>query len=76
MTLPEAAVRTDAASCEHRWKSRFMHFSFLGPAMGTTLGIGRSRRGVDIIPREPHNGCLVMKGGLPETEEWVRRHWK
>lgn len=30
----------------------------------------------EITPREPHNGYLVMQGGLPETEEWVRGHWK
>ncbi len=30
----------------------------------------------EITPREPHNGYLVMQGGLPETEEWVRSHWK
>lgn len=30
----------------------------------------------EITPREPHNGYLVMQGGLPETDEWVRGHWK
>ncbi len=30
----------------------------------------------EITDREPHNGYLVMQGGLPEMEEWIRGHWK
>ncbi|MBK8596917.1 MAG: hypothetical protein IPP07_06755 [Holophagales bacterium] len=30
----------------------------------------------ETTPREPHNGDLVMRDGLPETEEWVRGPWK
>ncbi len=30
----------------------------------------------EITPREPHNGYLVLQGGLPETEDFVRTHWK
>lgn len=30
----------------------------------------------EITEREPHNGYLVMQGGLPEIEEWIRSHWK
>jgi len=26
--------------------------------------------------REPHNGYLILQGGLPETEEFVTSHWK
>jgi glutamyl-tRNA(Gln) amidotransferase subunit D len=26
--------------------------------------------------REPHNGYLILQGGLPETEEFVSSHWK
>ena len=26
--------------------------------------------------REPHNGYLILQGGLPETDEFVRSHWK
>ncbi len=26
--------------------------------------------------REPHNGYLILQGGLPETEEFVASHWK
>jgi glutamyl-tRNA(Gln) amidotransferase subunit D len=30
----------------------------------------------EITGREPHNGYLIMQGGLPETEEYVASHWK
>ena len=30
----------------------------------------------EITPREPHNGYLIMQGGLPETEEYIQSHWK
>ena len=30
----------------------------------------------DITPREPHNGYLIMQGGLPETEAFIQQHWK
>ncbi len=30
----------------------------------------------EITEREPHNGYLIMQGGLPETEEFVASHWK
>jgi len=30
----------------------------------------------EITLREPHNGYLIMQGGLPEIEEWIRAHWK
>ena len=30
----------------------------------------------EITGREPHNGYLVMQGGLPETEEYIATHWK
>jgi len=30
----------------------------------------------EITPREPHNGYLIMQGGLPEVEEFVLRHLK
>jgi glutamyl-tRNA(Gln) amidotransferase subunit D len=26
--------------------------------------------------REPHNGYLILQGGLPETDEFVKSHWK
>jgi glutamyl-tRNA(Gln) amidotransferase subunit D len=30
----------------------------------------------EITEREPHNGYLILQGGLPETEEFVNAHWK
>jgi len=30
----------------------------------------------EITEREPHNGYLVLQGGLPETEDFVKGHWK
>jgi glutamyl-tRNA(Gln) amidotransferase subunit D len=30
----------------------------------------------DITAREPHDGYLIMQGGLPEIEEWIKEHWK
>ena len=30
----------------------------------------------EITDREPHNGYLIMQGGLPEIEEWIKTHWK
>jgi glutamyl-tRNA(Gln) amidotransferase subunit D len=30
----------------------------------------------EITPGEPHNGYLIMQGGLPEVDAFVQRHWK
>ena len=30
----------------------------------------------DITDREPHNGYLILQGGLPETDAFVISHWK
>jgi glutamyl-tRNA(Gln) amidotransferase subunit D len=30
----------------------------------------------EITPREPHNGYLVLQGGLPEVDAFVGQHWK
>jgi len=30
----------------------------------------------EITAREPHNGYVVLQGGLPETEEFIASHWK
>ncbi len=30
----------------------------------------------EITQREPHNGYLIMQGGLSETEEYIQTHWK
>jgi glutamyl-tRNA(Gln) amidotransferase subunit D len=30
----------------------------------------------EITEREPHNGYLIMQGGLPEIEKFIAAHWK
>ncbi len=30
----------------------------------------------EITLREPHNGYLILQGGLPDTEEFIASHWK
>jgi glutamyl-tRNA(Gln) amidotransferase subunit D len=30
----------------------------------------------EITPREPHNGYLILQGGLPEVDEFAQKHWK
>ena len=30
----------------------------------------------EITPREPHNGYLILQGGLPEVEAFVKGQWK
>jgi glutamyl-tRNA(Gln) amidotransferase subunit D len=30
----------------------------------------------ETTPREPHNGYLILQGGLPEVEEFITAHWK
>lgn len=30
----------------------------------------------EISDREPHDGYLILQGGLPETDEWISGHWK
>ncbi|MEZ4389102.1 MAG: Glu-tRNA(Gln) amidotransferase subunit GatD [Candidatus Krumholzibacteriia bacterium] len=30
----------------------------------------------EITEREPHNGYLVMQGGLPEVDTFISEHWK
>ncbi len=30
----------------------------------------------EITEREPHNGYLILQGGLPETDEFTSTHWK
>ncbi|MHB0971761.1 MAG: Glu-tRNA(Gln) amidotransferase subunit GatD [Thermoanaerobaculia bacterium] len=30
----------------------------------------------EITPREPHNGYLILQGGLPEVDAFVMKHWK
>lgn len=30
----------------------------------------------EITTREPHNGYLILQGGLPEVDAFVQKHWK
>jgi glutamyl-tRNA(Gln) amidotransferase subunit D len=30
----------------------------------------------EITKREPHNGYLILQGGLPDVEDFINRHWK
>jgi len=30
----------------------------------------------EITEREPHNGYIVLQGGLPEVQEYIASHWK
>jgi glutamyl-tRNA(Gln) amidotransferase subunit D len=30
----------------------------------------------EITGREPHNGYVILQGGLPETDEFITSHWK
>ncbi len=30
----------------------------------------------EITDREPHNGYIVLQGGLPDTEEYIKKYWK
>jgi glutamyl-tRNA(Gln) amidotransferase subunit D len=36
----------------------------------------RTSQSHEITPREPHDGYLIMQGGLPEISEWTKSHWK
>jgi glutamyl-tRNA(Gln) amidotransferase subunit D len=42
----------------------------------TVLKMMRHPVNGEITAREPHNGYLILQGGLPETEEFISRHWK
>jgi glutamyl-tRNA(Gln) amidotransferase subunit D len=43
---------------------------------GEVLQMMRSPVAHEITEREPHNGYLILQGGLPETEEFTKSHWK
>jgi len=40
------------------------------------LEMMRTRINHEITGREPHNGYLILQGGLPETEAWISGNWK
>lgn len=43
---------------------------------GEVLRMMRHPYAHEITPREPHNGYLVLQGGLPEVEAFVLAEWK
>ena len=43
---------------------------------GQVLAMMRDSINHEITEREPHNGYLILQGGLPETEEYTASHWK
>jgi glutamyl-tRNA(Gln) amidotransferase subunit D len=43
---------------------------------GQVLVMMRKTINHEITEREPHNGYLILQGGLPETDEFVTSHWK
>jgi glutamyl-tRNA(Gln) amidotransferase subunit D len=40
------------------------------------LRMMRSQVSCEITQREPHNGYIVLQGGLPEVQEYIAGHWK
>jgi glutamyl-tRNA(Gln) amidotransferase subunit D len=54
----------------------------LGWVLGQTEDPARARELMlkpvnhEITAREPHNGYLILQGGLPEVEEFICRIWK
>ena len=43
---------------------------------GKVLEMMRHPINHEITEREPHNGYLILQGGLPETDEYIASHWK
>ena len=43
---------------------------------GEVLRLMRRSVSHEITEREPHNGYLILQGGLPETEAFIASHWK
>jgi glutamyl-tRNA(Gln) amidotransferase subunit D len=43
---------------------------------GEVMRMMRQTINHEITEREPHNGYLILQGGLPETEEFISSHWK
>jgi glutamyl-tRNA(Gln) amidotransferase subunit D len=43
---------------------------------GKVLAMMRHPIAHEITEREPHNGYLILQGGLPETDEFIFSHWK
>ncbi len=43
---------------------------------GHVMKMMRSPVNHEITEREPHNGYLILQGGLPEVDEYTSSHWK
>jgi glutamyl-tRNA(Gln) amidotransferase subunit D len=43
---------------------------------GRVMEMMRNPVNHEITEREPHNGYLILQGGLPEVDEFVTAHWK
>jgi glutamyl-tRNA(Gln) amidotransferase subunit D len=43
---------------------------------GEVLAMMRRPVNREITEREPHNGYLILQGGLPETDAFISSHWK
>ena len=54
----------------------------LGWALGQTSDLGKVKEIMltsiagEITEREPHNGYLILQGGIPEVERFVSSYWK
>ncbi len=50
----------------------------LGHSLDHDVVLEMMRRPInhEITAREPHNGYLILQGGLPEVEDWITGHWK
>ena len=46
------------------------------PSSGEVMRLMRAPVNYETTEREPHNGYLILQGGLPEVEEFVSGHWK
>jgi glutamyl-tRNA(Gln) amidotransferase subunit D len=40
------------------------------------MGMMRKPVNHEITEREPHDGYLILQGGLPETQKFTTSHWK
>jgi glutamyl-tRNA(Gln) amidotransferase subunit D len=43
---------------------------------GEVMAMMRNPVSHEITGREPHNGYLILQGGLPDVEEFITGHWK
>ena len=54
----------------------------IGWALGQTSDLTKVKEimltsiAMEITEREPHNGYLILQGGIPEVERFVSSYWK